>query len=103
MPYGRYSDVLPGDTVTWQDPAGQRRAGTIISATTKQVTVVVDNQIIVTVSREKFEARQPVVVRRPYDPAKAEHPAAAFAAQEAETEDEVTPRRRQRKPKAETA
>jgi hypothetical protein len=94
MPYGRYNDVLPGDTVTWQDPSGARRAGTIITVTKNAVTLVIDNQVIFTVSREKFEARQPVVVRRPYDPAKSEHPAAAFAAQEAEKGDEVTPRRR---------
>jgi len=97
MPYGKYSDVLPGDTVQWMDPANQRRTGTIIHVTKTKVTVVVDNQIIVTVSMAKFEGRSPVVVRRPYDPAKAQHPAAAFSAEEAEAGDEVTPRRKGRR------
>lgn len=100
MPYGKFEDVQPGDTVTWQDLGGNRHTATIIVANKTRVTLVQDNQVILTVARARFEGRNPIVVRRPYDPAKSQHPAAAWAASEVEQVEEMEKRRSRRTPKS---
>ena len=99
MPYGKFEEVLAGDTVTWQDLGGQRHSAMVIVANKTRVTLVQDNQVILTVTRARFEGRNPVVVRRPFDPTQAGHPAAAWAASEVEQVEDMEQRRARRRGK----
>jgi hypothetical protein len=104
MPYGKFDDVLAGDVVSWQDLSGNRHSAVVLVANKTRVTMVQDNQVLLTVARERFERRSPVVVRRPFDPRKAGHPAAAWASDEADAieaqAEELAEKRRRRSQKA---